>query len=366
MWWTVPEQLFPGVYIEELPSQGHPIEGVSTTTAGFIGVSQRGPGPLAIASFTEYERAFGLDPAGYLSIAVRGFFENGGKLCHVIRIAPTDPLEAALDALANEKISILCCPDEHAMPNAAAVMAAHCEQRKDRMCILQSPQPVLPDAAHVVPVHSSYAAYYSPWLDVASLDGNTTVAVPPGGHIAGVFARTDITKGVHKAPANAPVLGAKSLSQEISATQSDLLALRGINVLRSFPGKGILIWGARTTSEDQEWKYVNVRRLLIFIEQSLYQGLRWVVFEPNGAALWAKVRKAVEVFLLNVWRSGALSGKKPEEAFFVHCDRNTMTQSDIDSGRVIGLVGVAPLRPAEFILFRIMIQTEPAALAASP
>ena len=210
MWSPVPEQLFPGVYIEEVPSQVHPIEGVSTTTAGFIGVSQRGPGPLAIASFAEYQRAFGLDPAGYLALAVRGFFENGGKLCWVIRIAPGDALEAALDALANEKISILNSPDEHSIPNAAAVLAAHCEQRRDRMCILQSPQPVLPDAAHVVPVHSSYAAYYYPWLNVASLDGSTSVSVPPGGHIAGVYARTDIARGVHKAPANVPIVGAKA------------------------------------------------------------------------------------------------------------------------------------------------------------
>jgi len=355
----VPEQLFPGVYIEEVPSQVNPIEGVSTTTAGFIGVSPRETEPTVITSFAEFVGAFG-NPAGNLRFAVRGFFENGGKRCCVICITPTDPLDTALDGLANEELSMLCCPDEHGIPNAAAAMAAHCESRKDRMCILQSSQPVLPEPSHAVSVHSPYAAYYYPWLEVTGFDGSV-VTVPPGGHIAGVYARTDIEYGVHKAPANAFIRGVRGLSETITTPMAELLASRSINVLRAVPSKGIIVWGARTTSDNPEWKYVNVRRLLIFVEQSLSKGLQWAVFKPNGPALWAGVRLAVEAFLVKLWRSGVLPGSKPEGAFFVGCDRNTMSQNDIDSGRVILLAGVAPLRPAEFVILQITIQTQPTA-----
>jgi uncharacterized protein len=356
----VPDPLHPGVYIEEVPSQVNSIAGVSTSTAGFIGVAARGVRPTAVASFAEFERVFDLKPTGYLSIAVRGFFENGGKLCYVTCIVPTDPLDAALDSLANEELSILCCPDERGIPNAAAALVAHCENRKDRMCILQSPEAVLPDASHALSVHSSYAAYYYPWLEVIGPDGNT-ITVPPAGHVCGVYARIDLERGVHKAPTNAPIIGVKGLSEAISTPRSKLLDSRGINVIRRLPGKGIILWGARTTSENPEWKYVNIRRLLIFIEQSLRKGLQWAVFEPNGPAVWARVRAAIEDFLLGLWQSNVLLGSKPEEAFFVSCDRNTMSQNDIDSGRVSVLVGVAPVRPAEFVIFRIMIQTEPPA-----
>jgi len=355
----MPEHLFPGVYIEEVSLGVHPIEGVSTSTVGFVAVSYRGPllGPLT--SFAEFLQLAGPHSSVNLALAIRGFFENGGQCCFVAQVAPTDPLQAGLDALSAETISILCCPDEHTVPNAATVMAAHCEQRKDRMCILHSPQPAIPSSTHQVPVHSSYAAYYYPWLTVTTLDGVSTATIPPSGHVAGVYVRTDTQSGVWKAPAGVPLLGVTALSQAINEPESELLNSQGINVLRSFPAQGFLVWGARTTSPDPDWRYVNVRRLLIFLEQSINKGLQWAVFEPNGPALWATVRSTVENFLFNVWKSGALQGQTPAEAIFVRCDQTTMTQSDLDTGRLILLVGVAPVRPAEFLILRITIQTKP-------
>jgi len=353
----MPEYLAPGVYIEELPAQLHSIQGVSTSIVGFVGVGQQASGAVAITSFAEFERAIGSSARGNLPIAVKGFFENGGTRCYVALIAPTDALQAGLDVLAPEDISILCCPDENRFANAAAVMAEHCEQRKDRVCILQSPQPVMPDATHDVPVHSSYAAYYYPWLTVAGLDGVTSVTVPPGGHVAGIYAHVDSQKGVWVAPAGVRLIGVTGLSQQISSAESGLLSARGINVLRFFPGQGYEVWGARTTSQDLDWKYVNVRRLAIFVERSLSQGLQWAVFEPNGPTLWAAVRLRIEDFFLNVWRSGGLMGRRPEEAFFVRCDNTTMTQADIDLGRFVVIVGFAPVRPAEFVILRITGQT---------
>src|SRR6266545_7141881 len=165
----MPEYLAPGVYIDELPAQPHPIQGVSTNIAGFVGVGKQASA-AAITNVAEFERAIGSSATGNLPLAVKGFFENGGTRCYVALISPTDALQAGLDALAPEDVSILCCPDESRFPNAAAVMAAHCELRKDRVCILQSPQPVMPAASHDVPVHSSYAAYCHPWVTVVGLD----------------------------------------------------------------------------------------------------------------------------------------------------------------------------------------------------
>jgi len=173
----------------------------------------------------------------------------------------------------------------------------------------------MPDAAHDVPVHSSYAAYYYPWLTIVGPDGVTRVVVPPGGHVAGVYAQIDSQRGVWVAPAGVPLIGVTGLSQQITPAESDLLSSRGINVLRVFPGQGNRVWGAHTTSQGPEWKYVNARRLAIYIERSLSQGLQWAVSGPNGPTLWAAVHLSIEDFLLNLWKSGGLMGPKPDEAF---------------------------------------------------
>jgi hypothetical protein len=348
------EYRYPGVYVEEVSFGSHPIEGVSTSTTGFVGVSGRGPllGPLS--SFREFELA-GMSSAGvHLTLAVRGFFENGGQRCFVSQIAPGDPLESGLGAFDGHDVSVVCCPDDTTIATAV-VMARHCEARKDRVCILQAVQAVLPLATQRPAVQSSYAAYYHPWLEVTSRDGTSKVVVPPCGHIAGVYAKTDTNRGVWNAPANEVLERVTGLSQEINEADSEALNAAGIDVIRRFAGQGIRVWGARTTSPDSEWKYLNVRRLFIYLEQSLLRGLQWVVFEPNDGALWMAVRTSIENFLRGIWRTGGLQGAKPEEAFFVKCDRNTMTQNDLDNGRLICVIGVAPVKPAEFVIIRIGI-----------
>jgi hypothetical protein len=178
--------------------------------------------------------------------------------------------------------------------------------------------------------------------------------IPPGGHIAGIYARTDVERGVHKAPANAVVRGILGIQFPISMGEQDILNPRGVNCIRSFPGRGIRVWGARTISSDPEWKYINVRRLFLAIEEAIDEGTQWVVFEPNHQRLWARVKQSVSEYLTRVWRDGALMGNTPEEAFFVECGKDrTMTQDDIDNGRLIVQIGIAPVKPAEFVVFRI-------------
>ena len=222
------------------------------------------------------------------------------------------------------------------------------------MCILQSPEPAIAEP-HIPSVRSAYAAYYHPWLEVESIERDEVTVIPPGGHICGVYARAEAEMVPQPAPLQFAILGARGVSQPIGASTAELLVDRGINVLRALPGKGVLVTSARTTSEDAEWRHVAVRRLVIFIEQSLQYGLQWAVFEPNGPSLWASVRAAVESFLFSLWRSSRLVGTRPEDAFFVRCDRSTMSQADIDAGQVIVLIGVAPLRPAEFVMLRLRI-----------
>lgn len=202
--------------------------------------------------------------------------------------------------------------------------------------------------------NDSRLALYYPWVVIADPSGaGQTINVPPAGFVAGVYANTDVQRGVHKAPANETVVGALRFSQNINRFQQELLNPEGINVLRSFPGRGHLVWGGRTLSNDPEWKYVNVRRYFLYLERSIEKSTQWVVFEPNGERLWANVRTTVEDFLYNEWFNGRLLGPTAKSAYFVRCDRSTMTQNDLDNGRLVVEVGVAPLRPAEFVIFRI-------------
>ncbi|WP_456434546.1 phage tail sheath family protein [Thermosulfuriphilus sp.] len=236
-------------------------------------------------------------------------------------------------------------------------LIAHCENLMDRFLIIDCPpkQDKMNDA-YLKPRSkwdTKYAAYYYPWIKIYDPLSKKIQIVPPGGYVAGVYARSDTERGVHKAPANEPLRGAVDLEYLLSKGQQDILNPRGVNCLRAFPGRGIRVWGARTLSSDPVWKYINVRRLFIFIEKSVERAIQWVVFEPNSERLWARVRQSVSEFLIRVWKDGALMGTTPEEAFFVKCDRTTMTQDEIDNGRLIVVVGVAPVRPAEFVIFRI-------------
>ncbi len=322
----------------------HPIAGVSSAIVGVVGFSQSSVKPVALASFADFARAVSASTPS-LRLAVRGFFENGGTSC-LLALAGTTDFSHALDALAGHELALICSPDQQSFPNATQFLAAHCEQRRDRMGILHAPAPSIPIATHQPPVNSAYVAYYYPWLTVA--DGKSSRTIPPSGHVAALLAKT--------APSTVALAGVQGLSQAIDNTDSSALSARGINVIRNFPGKGILLWGTRTTSQDPDYRYLPIQRLAIFLEHSITTGLQWTVFEPNGQALWDQVRSAVSDFLLSTWRDGKLLGRTAEEAFFVRCDRTTMTQADIDAGRLIVLVGFAPLRPAEFVILRISRQ----------
>jgi phage tail sheath protein FI len=260
-----------------------------------------------------------------------------------------------------DEIAILCCPDEHLVNGVTDALIEQCERLKDRFAILQAPQVAGSLDTLRPPITSKYGAFYFPWLRVTDPTTSLPVLVPPGGHVAGIYARSDIERGVHKAPANEVIRGlyldpadpSSGLQIQIAKAQQDLLNPRGVNVLRFFPGRGNLVWGARTTTLDPDWKYVNVRRLFIFVEESIEEATQWVVFEPNDEPLWARVRRSVGDFLTRLWMDGMLQGRTKEEAFYVRCDRTTMTQADIDNGRLIMLIGIAPVKPAEFVIFRI-------------
>jgi phage tail sheath protein FI len=205
--------------------------------------------------------------------------------------------------------------------------------------------------AHRNAYDTSFAAYYTPWVEVGA--GDQRLLLPPSGHVAGIYARTDSERGVHKAPANEVVRGITGLRSYLTTGEQDILNPRGVNAIRRFEGRGIRVWGARTLSSDPEFRYVNVRRFLIFLEASIDRGTQYVVFEPNAPETWGRIVDSVSAFLHTQWRSGALFGRRPEDAFFVRCDETTMTADDIQNGRLICTVGVAIVRPAEFVIFRI-------------
>jgi phage tail sheath protein FI len=292
-----------------------------------------------------------------LPLAVFGFFENGGQQCFISQIAASDPLESGLAALDQQVVSIVCCPDDSTIPNAAAIMAAHCERRKDRICILQTLQPVVSVPTLQPPVHSSYAAFYYPWITVPSLDHTTSVIIPPCGYLAGVYAETDTMRGFWVEPSNVPLIGATGLSQNLTPAEVTALNALGVGVIQTISTRGITVTGNQTTSPDPDYQFIAVRRLMIFLEQSISRGTQWAVFEPNGPALWVAVSSSVQNFLARVWRSGGLKGATQQDAFFVRCDSSTMTRNEIKNGRLILIVGVAPLQPAEFVLLKITIQT---------
>ncbi|MEC4675485.1 MAG: phage tail sheath family protein [Nitrospirota bacterium] len=254
-----------------------------------------------------------------------------------------------------DEISIVYVPDANSVSGLVQSVITHCETLKDRFAIVDADDGSSNISA-LNPRNSfetKYAAFYYPWIKIVDPLTQLQKAIPPGGHIAGIYARSDVERGVHKAPANEKVTGATDLEFVITRGEQDILNPRGVNCIRFFPGRGIRVWGARTLSSDSLWKYVNVRRLFIYMEESIDEGTQWVVFEPNNEKLWGRVKASITEFLTNIWRDGALMGTKAEEAFFVKCDRTTMTQYDIDNGRLICVIGVAPVKPAEFVIFRI-------------
>ncbi len=267
-----------------------------------------------------------------------------------------------------EDVSIIASPG-HTELNAtiasgvALALVAHAERRRSyRIAVLDVPSDNSPTDARTYKgrIDSKYAALYYPWVTAPNPDFNPNdpwmpaeLNLPPSGFVCGIYARNDIERGVHKAPANEVIRSAIRFERLVTTGEQEVLNPLGVNCLRYFAGRGNRVWGARTTSSDPEWKYVNIRRYFLYLEQSIDRGTQWSVFEPNGERLWANIRDTVTSFLYNEWVNGALLGDKPEQAFFVRCDRSTMTQNDLDNGRLICLIGVAAIKPAEFVIFKI-------------
>jgi uncharacterized protein len=255
-----------------------------------------------------------------------------------------------------DEIAICAVPGMWSQTVQAALID-HCELLKDRFAILDPPDGESIDGigAFRQVLDTEYAALYYPWCITVDPSTSQNVHVPPSGLMAGIYANTDQSRGVHKAPANVVIQGINlvgGLAADITKREQDVLNPVGINALRFFPGRGELVWGARTLSSDTDWTYINVRRLFIYVEKSIFNGTQWVVFEPNNDQLWALVRQSITAFLSTVWQTGALAGTTQDQAFFVQCDRTTMTQDDLDNGRLICIIGLAPVYPAEFVIFR--------------
>jgi uncharacterized protein len=392
----MPQYLSPGVYVEEVPSGGAPIAGVGTSTAGFIGQTadqvnvpgefeEDGSGekmldslgdpipvkhdappqgePQLITSWESFKRKFGDFHADNnnktLAHGVYGFFKNGGTRCWVSRVPNASNAASVTNALAGfnaiDEIAIVAVPGALGAAIQTAVLD-HCEKTGDRFAILDGQRETTYTPAKIKGDvrDSNYGALYFPWIEVFDpvTGGNDYVA--PSGHLAGVYARVDTERGVHKAPANAVIRGALGVEKRLSKADQDGLNPDGINVIRAFNGN-ITVWGARTLGGDAngEWKYISVRRLFLFLRESIDEGTQWVVFEPNTPDLWAKITRNITAFLTNVWRSGALFGNTAQEAFYVKCDAELNPPEVRDAGRVVTEIGVAVAKPAEFVIFRI-------------
>jgi uncharacterized protein len=385
------EYTHPGVYIEEIPSQPKPIEGVATSTTAFLGWTSEGAADKveSIESWTDFENKFGgLDPRSLLGYSVRHFFDNGGREACVVRLGGDEPLHpntpefhdslfpddehGGLYQLDHVDIfNLLCVPGE-TDPTIIAKLQKFCRDRRGFLIVdcaeTAGVQDLKNGPGNITGDDAINSAFYFPWI-VAPDETGQPRAFPPCGFVSGVYARTDTNRGVWKAPAGSDgsVTGAFEPSKEITDGDNELLNPLAVNCIRSFPERGTIIWGARTlrggNQFGSEWKYVPVRRMALFIEESICRGLEWAVFEPNDEPLWTKIRQMVENFLFGLFRQGALQGTKSDEAYFVRCGRDTMTQNDIDSGIVNIEIGFAALKPAEFVIIRLQQlagQTRPA------
>ena len=392
--------LSPGVYVVESSSGSAPIVGVGTSIAAFIGrinadawssndpetastssggdeevedtttntIAQKGEIKLC-TNFTEFKKFFGdfLPPSGEtlgqntLAHAVYGFFRNGGTRCYVTWITDieTDTQQEVDEVLqqfeAIDEITIVAAPGSLEL---RAYIKDHCKKMGDRIAVLDSDETTDLNATGVAgnltPFNSDYAALYFPWIQVFDPSSGSNIYVPPSGHIAGIYARVDGQRGVYKAPGNETILGALDLKYNLSKAKQEGLNPYGINCIRKLNGN-IRVWGARTLAgvEEQEFKYVNIRRHFNYLRDSIDKGTQWVVFEPNTPELWAKIRRNISAFLVNEWRQGALFGTTPEEAFYVKCDAETNPSEVRDLGQVITEIGVAVVKPAEFVIFHI-------------
>ncbi len=412
----------PGVYVQEVPSGARSIGQVSTSIAGFVGVAPDPLAHLdearVLDNWTQFvDQYVGKATQGTpLSNAVFGFFANGGGRCYVVNVGTGGSLTGTarkptgltlFEAI--DDISMVAAPG-YADADAYAALQAHVEHplRQDRMAILDTvekvddvgaltraatsglpgdpgpdkPEPDKPDkpekpepgagsadtpasratgedALGAPQSPGGYTALYFPWIVMTDPVSGKKVTQPPSGHMAGIWARVDGSRGVHKAPANEPIQGALDLVRRVSRGEQEVLNPAGVNCIRYFPGEGIRVWGARTKApEASEYRYINVRRLTNMIKESVADGTRWVVFEPNDHTLWKSIRRDIGAFLTNVWRDGALLGTTPQQAFFVKCDEETNPPEVRDAGQVVTLIGIAPVKPAEFVIFKLMQSAE--------
>lgn len=391
----------PGVYVEEVSTGARPISAVGTSTAVFFGVTPRSTyprDPQLVTNWSAYRQKFvdeppvqagdeasdggsgkktkktsdgssdeqAIDPPAVdvLSAAVAGFFANGGSLLYIVNLGPDSgsireedmALIAGIDG-----ISLVAAPGYTDADSIGAILS-DCEKRRDRFAVLDAQdtnditdylKPQAEGGLRPGTTDRGVAAVYVPWIEIADPLVKRRIMVPPSGHLCGAYAMTDGTRGVHKAPANLALRGALGVSQRISQDQQKLLNPKGVNCIRSFDS-GIRVWGARTLAPStSEYRYVPVRRLVTMISQSIQQGTEWVVFEPNDLTLWKSLRRDIGSFLHRLWSDGALAGAQPRDAYFVKCDEETTTQANIDEGEVVALIGIAPVKPAEFVIIRI-------------
>ena len=386
-----PPRNYPGVYLEEQPGGVHSIQGVPTSITAFIGHARRGPvdSPIATNSFADFERRFGgLWKESALGFAVRDFFLNGGSEALIVRLRRPDggpPRKSDFIGARKEQankglyalnkadlFNLFCIPgykntglgfdvDKEVISSAAR----YCEARR-ALLLVDSPTSWRTKAdakagiALGVGTTSKNAALFFPRLRQPNPGRNNQKEdFGPGGAVAGVFARTDTQRGVWKAPAGkeAALIGVAELTVPLTDAETGELNPLGVNCLRNLPVVGKVVWGARTLAGSDlaasEWKYIPVRRTALFIEESLYRGTKWVVFEPNDERLWAQIRVDVGVFMQTMFRKGAFQGQTPKEGYFVKCDKETTTQNDINLGVVNVIVGFAPLKPAEFVVIKV-------------
>ena len=383
----MPIYQFPGVYVEEVDFRAKPIEGVATSVAGFVGRTRSGPvdTPVRISHWGQFKKIYS-DPCqpgsgpfmegAFLPHAVHGFFENGGSRCWVVRVGGASSREMSGDAAerrglgalaAIDEITMVCMPDavglartgdEEVLAGLQAELIAHCENAGNRLAILDCPRALAPRElidwrTSGLRRESKDAALYYPWLQVEDPLTDGPLLVPPSGHVAGVWCRTDAAYGVHCAPTGG-VLGAVGLESDVAESDQPELDESGVSSIRAVPRRGIRVWGARTLSGDVDWRCVSARRLFIHLAQSIDRGTRWAVLGPNDQRLWEEVQDAVTHFLDRSWRAGALPGESASDAYYVKCDAETNPPELIDAGQLTCEIGIAPAKPREFAVLRLI------------
>jgi hypothetical protein len=359
------EITYPGVYVEELPFGVASIPGVATSTTGFVGEAERGPACTAVnvKSFSEFERAFGGRKRAFeLGDAVWQFFANGGAEAWVVRAPKGMPRSEALPDLdAADSLSLLCLPGETDLDVLRG--ALEYVERRWAFLLIDPPGPDLDRtidlARSLARAETANGAVYFPPVQLELRTGGGPRVCPPSGAVAGMYARHDRSVGVWGVPEGreAVLAGVAAAAIDLSDDEISRLTAAGVNCIRKLPAGGVAVSGAQTLQGGEqstsEWKYVHVRRLTLFIEESLYRGTQWVVFEPNDEPSWAKILLQAGLFLEKLFRAGALEGPTPDQAYVLRCGRDTMTQDDIDNGRLTVVIGVAPVKPAEFVNFAI-------------